>query len=263
MLNTTTKKQNKILLAALVIILAAAAILIGITSSANKKEKNDTPPLDNSISDKGSESDSKSDTMSTITPNESEKDTESQKTPETNDKVDESDSEKNKETEKDTEKTNTDAPVIQQNVLPTFKAPVDSFVIKEHSDSMPVFSYTMNDYRVHNGPDFACSKGTPVCAAADGVVCEVTDDPMMGVTIALQHSGNAVTRYSGLSEESMSVVKVGNNIPRGSVIGSAGDTALIESAEESHIHFELLIGGEQKDPADYMKVTFLSDLTED
>ena len=121
----------------------------------------------------------------------------------------------------------------------------------------------MNDYRVHGGLDFAASPGTPVYAAADGVICEIKDDPMMGATIAIQHSGGAITKYKGLSTDSLDMKNIGDTVRRGDLIGASGDTALIESAEEPHLHFEMTIEGTQVDPAEYMKVTHLTDLYED
>ncbi len=263
--NSTTKKQNRILIITLAVILAAVSILIGITTAANKSRKENTPPLDNTQSESDStktplSKDNKNETSSSLSDPTRESDTtkESDKNGKTP-----TEQSKNNESESTSANTDTDVPVVSQNILPTFRLPVDSFVIKEHSGSIPVFSYTMNDYRIHNGLDFACSTGTPVCAAASGTVCEIKDDPMMGVCISLEHTGGAVTRYCGLSNDSLNLVKVGTKVPAGSVIGAAGDTALIESAEESHVHFELIINGEQKNPADYMKVTFLSDMTED
>jgi murein DD-endopeptidase MepM/ murein hydrolase activator NlpD len=57
-------------------------------------------------------------------------------------------------------------------------------------------------------------------------------------------------------------VKTGEDVKRGQVIGASGETALIESAEEAHVHFELTINGEHADPGEYMKLTYLEDVYE-
>lgn len=259
-MNTTIKKQNRILLAALILLLATAAVLIAVTGGANRKEKNETPPAENGTVTEKSEMTS---------PAEPKKYGSAEKTEE---KKEENGSEKaDKPSAGDTGKDsaelkNADEEVASMqnpgDILPQFCVPVDNFVIKDYSDELPVFSYTMNDYRVHSGIDIACSSGTPVLAAADGMVCEVFCDPMMGVTVGVQHSGGALTRYKGLSEDSMNLVKTGEEVKRGQVIGASGETALIESAEEAHVHFELLIDGEHTDPGDYMKLTRLEDVYE-
>lgn len=256
-MNSTAKKQNRILLVTLVVILSAAAILIAVTGSANKKSKSEQdPPIE--TTETTAETQSKpSETASRII-----KPAETEETEAEHGKVKETEETKSAETEaKDTAK-DLEAAAIQTDTLPKFSAPVNGMVLKDYSDNIPVFSYTMDDYRTHTGLDFACSPGTPVYASADGVICEVTDDPMMGVTVGVQHSGGAVTRYMGLSEESLHLTQPGQNVKVGQVIGAAGDTALIESAEEGHMHFELTINGEHKDPADYMKVNYLADVME-
>jgi len=262
-MNTTIKKQNRFLLAALIVLLTAAAVLIAVTGGANKKEKSD-PPVETSSSESRTGS-AESSAQEKTTPGRTKlKEDASAKSD--GDETARPDRKIEQEREDSASLTPADeeAAAVQpsSDVLPTFTVPVDNFVIKDYSADVPVFSYTMNDYRIHGGVDIACSAGTPVYAAADGFVCEIDHDPMMGVTVGVQHSGGAVTRYRGLSEESMELVTAGEEVTRGQVIGASGETALIESAEEAHVHFELSINGEPVDPGDYMKLTHLSDVYE-
>ena len=261
-MNTTIKKQNRILLAALIVILAAAAVLIAVTGGANRREKNELPP---------SETQSAAEKNKSAAPEDAEKRADSpltEKKEETPERKNSAETRKNETgaEEDSAELKNADEEVSAmqkaEDILPQFSVPVDNFVIKDYSGDLPVFSYTMDDYRVHNGIDIACSSGTPVLAAADGQVCEVFYDPMMGVTVGVAHAGGAVTRCRGLSEDSMNLVKVGDDVKSGQVIGASGETALIESAEEAHVHFELLIDGEHADPGEYMKLTHLEDVYE-
>ncbi|MBQ2726327.1 MAG: peptidoglycan DD-metalloendopeptidase family protein [Clostridia bacterium] len=251
-MNSTAKKQNRILLVTLVVILSAAALLIAVTGSANKKAKsNEEPPVETFAETKTAET-----TAKPVKPAETEASEDKQ------DMTSEpAETEKPEKSSGDTAAR--EAAAIQNDSLPRFCAPVNGMVLKDYSDDIPVFSCTMDDYRTHNGLDFACSPGTPVYASAEGVICEVDHDPMMGVTVGVQHSGGAVTRYMGLSEESLYLTQPGQNVKAGQMIGAAGDTALIESAEEGHMHFELTVNGEYKNPADYMKVSYLTDVYED
>ncbi len=257
-MHNTQKKQNRILLVTLIVILASASILIAITGGANRKKPSENPPLDNATEAPSDQSGKEPETDridSTIKPERLPFET----------KGGNESSPDDEKTDAPAESDNTDQEVssILDKTLPKFKAPIDSVVIKDYSDDIPVFSYTMNDYRTHSGLDFACSVGTPVLAAADGVICELKDDPMMGATVAIQHSGGAITKYKGLSPDSLDLKKIGDDVKLGDVIGASGDTALIESAEEAHLHFELTIEGEPADPAEYMDVSFLSELYED
>ena len=259
-LNTTIKKQNRILLAALIVLLASAGILIGVTGGANRKEKNELPPAETDVLTE------KNETAAPAVPEKQtavrEKDKEEAKSPENTEEKKKTDEDAGKDSAGQTADEEVSAMQKLGDTLPQFSVPVDNFVIKDYSAELPVFSYTMNDYRVHRGIDIACSEGTPVLAAADGLVCEVFHDPMMGVTVGIQHAGGAVTRCRGLSEDSMNLVKTGDEVKRGQVIGASGETALIESAEEAHVHFELTIDGEHADPGDYMKLRHLEDVYE-
>ncbi len=273
MANISAKKQNRILLATLIVILSCTAILIAVTGSANRSKKEKLPE-ETKVEDSTTlpEKDSGK-TAAKVTDSETQTDKPESET--LTEKIGGKDDGLKSETDNKAEKTSAEpenegeivdaeAAAIENNPLPTFASPVsNSLVLKDYSDSVPVFSYTMNDYRVHNGLDFAASVGTPVFSAAEGEICEIVDDPMMGVCVSVKHGGGAVTKYKGLSNESMDIHSVGDYVACGDVIGSAGDTALIESAEENHVHFELLVNGEYENPACYFKVSYARDMVED
>lgn len=272
-MTTNAKKQNRILTAALIIIIAALTALIALTSGANRKAKppvENTPPVGQKVDarDKSDES-----AAPAKKPDASpDKDALAEKSPA--DKPDASPDEELDErlppvdaktsAEPDGADPEDAVPTSAADRLPVFRAPLENAVaVKGCSLTLPVFSATMNDYRVHRGIDFACAPGTPVLAAADGVIASVSKDPMMGWTVTLNHSGGAVTRYAGLSEESVNIAKTGDKVLAGQVIGASGETALIESAEENHLHFELAVDGRAEDPADYMDVVWLDRMFED
>jgi len=278
-MTTNAKKQNRILTAALIILIASLIALIAITSGANRKAKPpaEEPPVSETRRDKEDES---SAPVKSPAKKNDEKTADDGSAPsfarEEDGKPDEEFDERLTpaaeqksgedkavpEADRDTAAVPTAA--HPENELPTFRAPLENAVaVKGCSLAVPVFSATMNDYRTHGGIDFACAPGTPVLAAAEGTVVSVAKDPMMGWTVTLGHSGGAVTRYAGLSEESTNIAKAGDKVLAGQVIGASGETALIESAEENHLHFELAVDGRAADPAEYMDVVWLSDLTED
>lgn len=145
-------------------------------------------------------------------------------------------------------------PTAVPDPLPAFIAPVSGMLMKEHSMDVPVFSVTMEDYRTHTGVDIAASAGTAVRAAADGTVAEIWEDPMMGHCISITHSGGAQSVYKNLSPETPEEITVGCDVKAGTVIGSVGESALAEIAEESHLHYELHINGAAADPADFMLI---------
>lgn len=146
----------------------------------------------------------------------------------------------------------TDSAADRAEVLPTFSAPTDGAVINKYSGTVPVFSLTMEDWRTHGGVDLAAEPGSDVKAAADGVIKEVWDDPMMGKCVSVEHSGGAVTIYKNLADELPGGTEAGVSVKAGDVIACAGESALEEIAEEGHIHFEMTVNGSPVDPCDYI-----------
>ncbi len=275
-MTNASKKQNRILLATLTVVLAALITLAALTSSANRRAKAEAearaPLPDSRIEDRaGDPTDGSAAPGNGAGPEDGaaaaagtgEEDGE-EKTPETEAVEERMKTTGEEEEDRVEPDTAVNATVKPEDVLPVFCAPIEGgVVVKGCSLTLPVFSATMNDYRVHRGLDFACAPGTPVLAAADGVVTEVRRDPMMGVTVSVRHTGDAVTVYQGLDERTAQIVEPGDPVAAGQVIGAAGTTALIESAEEDHLHFAMTVGGKAADPADFMEVVFLSGLYED
>lgn len=99
----------------------------------------------------------------------------------------------------------------------------------------------------HTGIDFAVSEGTPVYAAADGVV-QASVDPNSGYgkNIVISHDIDLSTLYAHLSEISVSE---GDEVKAGDLIGYSGSTGYTYGAA---LHFEVRVGGEHRDPMDYL-----------
>lgn len=147
--------------------------------------------------------------------------------------------------------------------VPEMALPTAGKLLKEHSTDVQVFSQTMQDYRVHLGVDIACSANAPVCAAADGTVAQIWEDPMMGWCVALNHAGECVTVYKNLAKDMAEGLEVGASVLEGQLLGQVGDTALLEVAEDPHLHMEMTVKGLQVDPLEYFSQSVLNTLTED
>ena len=133
----------------------------------------------------------------------------------------------------------------------TMTSPVVGEVTKFHSVDTPVFSNTLNEWRVHTGLDIAADEGDGVYAAAAGEVTKVYSDPFLGKTVEITHDGGIVSVYSNLSSTDIAVSE-GQKVESGAKIGVVGDTSLIELADEPHIHFEVKVGGVSVNPLDYI-----------
>lgn len=134
----------------------------------------------------------------------------------------------------------------QQN----FVMPVSGEVTFEYAKDKLVYSKTLEEWRTHEGLDLASDRGTPVKAAADGVVTDIKNDPRFGIIVVIDHKNGLESVYSNLASEDM--VTVNENIKQGQIIGSVGNSAAFESAEQSHLHFEVLKDNVSVDPASYL-----------
>ncbi|MBP1673783.1 MAG: family metallopeptidase [Bacteroidetes bacterium] len=105
--------------------------------------------------------------------------------------------------------------------------------------------------RMHTGIDITAPKGTPVYATADGIVSADQGGSGYGITIVVNHGFSYQTLYAHLSKR---IVKTGQRIKRGQLIGYVGNTGLSMGA---HLHYEVLKGGNPVNPVHY----FFSDIT--
>ena len=158
----------------------------------------------------------------------------------------------------------TDSNPTVNDVVPELALPVSAGTLtKRHSVDTQVFSPTMNDYRIHLGVDIATEASAPVCAAADGTVAQLWEDPMMGWCVALTHTGDAVSVYKNLAADFAEGITVGAEVKAGQLLGKVGDSAMLEIAEEPHLHLEMTVGGLQVDPMEYFSDSVKSALSED
>ncbi len=144
-------------------------------------------------------------------------------------------------------------PTSETDVLPEFSLPINGEISFDFSDSVPVFSPTMEDWRTHVGVDILGELGAEVFAVADGTVSNVWEDPFMGTCISIEHSGNAVSVYKNLAKEVADGIVIGCAVKAGDVIGCVGETAMNEIAQEPHLHYELSVDGKIVDPKDHIK----------
>ena len=212
-------KKVKIVYASVIAVLCITAVVIGIVSASQKN--NDLPD--------DMPSASVPDTDNTIDTGKEEE------------QPGESEGEKEDEGEKEEQKP----------TKLTMVSPVVGRITKGHSLDMPVFSNTLNEWRVHTGIDISADDGARVYASAGGVVTKVYSDPFLGKTVEIDHGNDVVSIYSNLSAEGIAV-KEGDAISSGALIGLVGDTSISELADEPHLHFAVKLNGVSVNPLDYI-----------
>ena len=139
-----------------------------------------------------------------------------------------------------------------ETTIDTYLAPATGAVSKRHDDSLPVYSATMGDFRVHEGIDIATAAGADVFATARGTVSLIWSDPLMGECLSIDHGNGVVSIYKNLATDLAEGIQKGATVTAGQKLATVGDGALIESAEEPHLHFEMTFEGKQVDPLTYI-----------
>ena len=143
-------------------------------------------------------------------------------------------------------------PASNDNKPVAYTAPVSGTIVTEHSLTVPVFSETLGEWRVHTGVDIECAEGTAVYSTAAGTVTGVYLDPMMGMTVEITHEDEVVSIYSNLERTLAEGIEVGKVIEGGEMIGTVGDTSLRELGKDAHLHFGIRAKGVNVNPLDYL-----------
>ena len=149
-----------------------------------------------------------------------------------------------KPSDKDQKSISTNAEASGVIVYPTSKN-----IIKKYSGENPVFSKTLNDWRVHNGIDLAAEQGSKVKSITSGKVKEIFNDAMFGTTMVIEHDGGFTAYYSGLGETTL--VKVDDKVEAGQEIASINNIPS-ESADGYHLHLSIKKDGKFVDPVEVL-----------
>lgn len=105
----------------------------------------------------------------------------------------------------------------------------------------------------HEGLDFTAEVGTPIQAAAGGIVMSAEQTPDYGKIIKIDHGAGIETRYAHASRL---LVKAGDRVEKGRVIAEVGSTGRSTGA---HLHFEIRLNGAALDPRKYLQSQLISE----
>ena len=120
-------------------------------------------------------------------------------------------------------------------------APVSGRISSRYGANESIRNHT------HKGLDIAASNGTPIVAAADGVVTYASyNSGGYGNLVKISH-GNGVETYYGHC--SKLYVKVGQTVQAGDSIAAVGSTG---NSTGNHLHFEIRLNGTQVNPQNYL-----------
>lgn len=133
----------------------------------------------------------------------------------------------------------------------SFQKPVEGDIVREYAKDNLIYSNTLAEWVTHMGIDIKADKTTVVKSAEAGTVKSIKNDPRYGLTIVIEHDNGFQTVYSNLLTSEF--VVEGEKVEKGQSIGTVGNTAVFEIADDPHLHFEILKDSIQVDPSVYLK----------
>jgi murein DD-endopeptidase MepM/ murein hydrolase activator NlpD len=109
------------------------------------------------------------------------------------------------------------------------------------------------DTQVHLGFDLAVTANVPIVASQRGTVVHASDLGIYGNCVIIDHGMGVQSLYGHLSSIG---VKVGDKVEKGQQLGRSGMTGL---AGGDHLHFTMIVGGQQVTPVDWWSAQWLQD----
>lgn len=102
---------------------------------------------------------------------------------------------------------------------------------------------------MHEGVDYVVPQGTPVHAAASGIVVYAAMHPQFGNLVEIDHGNDILTRYAHASKL---MVEVGQVVKRGQLVSLVGSTG---RSTGNHLHFEVRFKGLAQNPIRFLQNT--------
>ncbi len=104
----------------------------------------------------------------------------------------------------------------------------------------------------HNGLDIAAASGTPVIAAADGVITEMTKDSFFGNMIVIEHQASQMKTLYGHLKKHADGLQVGHEVERDDIIGYVGNSG---RSTGTHLHYGVYAKGRWQNPKNHIIVS--------
>jgi murein DD-endopeptidase MepM/ murein hydrolase activator NlpD len=132
---------------------------------------------------------------------------------------------------------------VKKKLIPTMKPVSGPYNASAYGRRVDPFT---GQWAMHEGIDFLAEKGSPIVAAADGVVVFAGFHPQYGYMVDIDHGNDLVTRYA---HQSKLIVKEGEVVQRGRKLGEVGSTG---RSTGPHLHFEVRYRGAPQNPDKFL-----------
>lgn len=133
----------------------------------------------------------------------------------------------------------------------SFSYPIEGEILREFAIEELIYSETLDEWTVHQGIDIKADRTAVVKSAEEGTVVAIKNDPRYGLTVIIEHEDGYKTVYSNLLTAEF--VTEDEKVEKGQSIGTVGNSAVFEIADEPHLHFEMIKNGDYIDPKIYLK----------
>lgn len=140
--------------------------------------------------------------------------------------------------------------LFEKSLKGNFFMPVEGEIFNGFSGTKPVKSNTMGDWRVHSGIDIKAAAGTSVKAPQSGKIIKAYSDKLTGNTVSIDHGNGVISTIYNLDKMNVSE---GQNVNSGDIIGTVGQSATLEMADDPHVHFEIKENGKYVNPNEFLK----------
>ncbi|MCR8745778.1 peptidoglycan DD-metalloendopeptidase family protein [Romboutsia lituseburensis] len=124
-------------------------------------------------------------------------------------------------------------------------------VVREYSDKEPTYSKTLNLWEVHKGLDVSTLKGQEIKSLLAGKIIDVFKDDEQGMSVKVKSDNDITVVYSNLSEKIN--VKKDQQVEVGQVLGTVGNTSMVEGKDGQHVHVEAYKGNSSMNPMSLIK----------
>ncbi|HEX6692658.1 MAG TPA: M23 family metallopeptidase [Burkholderiales bacterium] len=135
---------------------------------------------------------------------------------------------------------------VKKRLLPTMMPVAASYNASSFGRRVDPFT---GQWAMHEGIDFLADAGSPVHAAAAGIVIFSGFHPQYGYAVDIDHGNDLVTRYAHASKL---FVREGDVLQRGRKIAEVGSTG---RSTGPHLHFEVRYRGSAQNPAKFLEAT--------
>ena len=139
------------------------------------------------------------------------------------------------------------AAAIVEPKQPVYVKPANGNSMSPFSGETLVKNETLNEWRTHNGVDYAALEGDTAVAVYGGKILSAEKDGLWGYKVNVLLDTGYTAVYCGV--EPNDAIYAGIRVEQGDVIGKIGASTVMEASLGRHLHFEMTLGGKYVDPA--------------